>query len=301
MGLPPSVNLLPCGQCIGCRLERSRQWAIRCVHQAQLSHSSCFITLTYDDQHLVSQSLIHRDFQLFMKRLRKFASKKKNKMNLTSKFALGLGTIEPETRPQAESQITYYMAGEYGSKNRRPHYHACLFNFNFIDKIYYSTTKSKSKIYTSHLLTKLWGKGFTTIGDVNIQSAAYIARYIINKITGKNASQHYQHVNQETGEITDLLPEYNRMSLKNPIGKDWLKRYSSDVYPEGLVHTRSGIAKSPRAYDKWFSKLDEGTHGEMKKRRAEEARQYLHDNTPRRLEAKERVKRAQLNQLLRTI
>src|SRR4051812_44934530 len=66
---------LPCGQCIGCRLERSRQWAMRLVHEKKLHSHSSFITLTYDDKNLpLGGTLIKRDFQLFMKRLRKCQS-----------------------------------------------------------------------------------------------------------------------------------------------------------------------------------------------------------------------------------
>lgn len=298
MGLPPRVKLLPCGQCIGCRLERSRQWAIRCVHHAQLYSHNSFITLTYDAEHLASPSLNHRDWQLFMKRFRKASTK-------------GVGLTEPdlprsciprESRDGgAESQISYYMAGEYGSKNRRPHYHACLFNYQFLDKKYYSTTNTNSKLYVSEFLNKVWGKGFTSIGDVNIKSAAYIARYIISKITGPNASQYYEHIDPVTGEITDLRPEYNRMSLKTPIGKNWFEKYHSDVYPEGIVQTRTGRARSPRYYDKLFQKIDEVNYEEMKKQRELEGLARRGDNTPQRLQAKERVQQAQLNQLLRKI
>lgn len=74
---------IPCGQCIGCRLERSRQWAMRCVHEASLHDDNCFVTLTYNDQHIPSDAgLRHRDYQLFMKRLRKAYPKKK--LNSTS-------------------------------------------------------------------------------------------------------------------------------------------------------------------------------------------------------------------------
>lgn len=69
---------IPCGQCIGCRLERSRQWAMRCVHEASLHLDNCFITLTYNDQHIPSDAGLRlRDYQLFMKRLRKAYPKKK--------------------------------------------------------------------------------------------------------------------------------------------------------------------------------------------------------------------------------
>jgi len=69
---------LPCGQCIGCRLERSRQWAIRCVHEASMHENNCFITLTYAPEYLPPDGgLIKSDFQKFIKRLRKSIFKKK--------------------------------------------------------------------------------------------------------------------------------------------------------------------------------------------------------------------------------
>lgn len=301
MGLPPRVQVLPCGQCIGCRLERSRQWAIRCVHHAQCYEHNAFITLTYDPEHLETRSLDHRDWQLFMKRLRKFAS-----IELKKRVGLYQPDLPASSRREtrdggAESQISYYMAGEYGTKNRRPHFHACLFNYQFQDRKYYSTTSTTSKLYTSNTLNNLWGKGFTSIGDVNIQSAAYVARYIISKQTGPNAWQYYQHIDPDTGEIHDLRPEYNRMSLKTPIGKNWFNQYNTDVYPQGIVRTRTGAFRSPRYYDKLFQQLDEVSYDEMKKQREEEGRARRGDNTPQRLAAKERVQRAQLNQLLRKI
>jgi len=63
---------ISCGQCIGCRLERSRRWAVRCMHEAQMHRYSCFLTLTYSDEFLPSDgTLVLKDFQDFMKRLRK--------------------------------------------------------------------------------------------------------------------------------------------------------------------------------------------------------------------------------------
>ena len=102
------VIKLPCGQCIGCRIDRTKQWAIRCIHESKLHNKNCFITLTFNDEHLDSAgSLQKRDFQLFMKRLRK-------------RFP--------------NDNIRYYHCGEYGEQLNRPHHHACLFNFDFPDK-----------------------------------------------------------------------------------------------------------------------------------------------------------------------
>ena len=63
---------LPCGQCMGCRLEHSRQWAIRMMHEASQYENNCFITLTYDNEHLPPDgSLQLSHFQDFFKRFRK--------------------------------------------------------------------------------------------------------------------------------------------------------------------------------------------------------------------------------------
>lgn len=63
---------LPCGTCVGCRLERARQWAMRCVDEASLYRDNSFITLTFNEQHLPNnRSLDVSIFQKFMKRLRK--------------------------------------------------------------------------------------------------------------------------------------------------------------------------------------------------------------------------------------
>ncbi len=66
-----------CGQCIGCRLDKSKEWAIRCVHEAQMHEANCFITLTYNAENLPSDgSLVKEHFQKFMKRLRKTTPQK---------------------------------------------------------------------------------------------------------------------------------------------------------------------------------------------------------------------------------
>ena len=119
---------MPCGQCIGCRLERSRQWAIRCVHEASLWPDNCFVTLTFDDDNIISSgSLVKADFQKFMKRLRK-------------RFGKG---------------VRYFHCGEYGDLLGRPHHHACLFNFSFPDRYLWSSSGGVN-LYRSPTLEELW-------------------------------------------------------------------------------------------------------------------------------------------------
>lgn len=263
------------------------------MHHAQMHEQNAFITLTLDDEHY-KPSLDHRDFQLFMKRLRKSLSPVSNKLQST-------GDLVQKSQPM--KKISYYMAGEYGSTTRRPHYHACIFGWEPEDKLYWRKTPTGSRLYTSLQLDKLWGKGFTSLGDVNFESAAYIARYIMDKKTGQLARTYYEHIDETTGEITDLKPEYNKMSLgkNNAIGKTWLQKYESDVYPDGKMVIRKMKTKTPKYYDRLYKKKEPDKYEEMKMNRELEQLAYLPDNTPERLQAKERVKRAQVNSLLRTL
>lgn len=200
--------VIPCGQCIGCRLERSRQWAMRCMHEASLHDCNCFITLTYSDDFLPdNDSLRKSDFQNFMKRLRK--------------------KISP-------AKVRYYMCGEYGSQNNRPHYHALLFGYDFSDAIAWD-----SKYRISPMLQVLWPYGHTLIGDVTFESAAYVARYCVDKITGDKSEEYYG----------DRIVPYNCMSRRPGIGYDWYKTYKKDVYPHDEVIVRGRSCKPPKYYD----------------------------------------------------
>lgn len=270
-----ATRQLSCGQCIGCRLEKSRQWAVRCVHEAQLYQDNCYITLTYDDHNIpADNSLEHRDFQLFMKRLRK-------------KFS--------------DKTIRYYMAGEYGEKNQRPHFHAALFNHDFNDKIHLKQNAQGNILYTSPTLEKIWTKGFSSIGALTFESAAYIARYIMKKITGEQKQKHYEITQEKTGKIINKKQEYNNMSRRPGIGQNWLKKYKKDVYPDGTLIINAQKARPPRYYDLEYKKTNPRAYARMIAKRAEEALSKLPDNNDSRLQAKQTVKQAQLDQLKRKL
>jgi len=278
---------LPCGQCVGCRLERSRQWAVRCMHEASLYKHNCFITLTYDDDHLPSdRSLHYEDFQKFMKRLRK----------RFKGLELGKDPALKEPYP-----IRFYMAGEYGENFGRPHFHACVFNFDFPDKKVWKRTNSGSMIYRSKALEELWPFGFSSIGDVNFQSAAYVARYIMKKVTGRAADDHYEDTNQETGEIVERRPEFNKMSLKPGIGYNWYEKYKDDVYPHDFVVVNGKKVKPPRFYDNKFSDDYPLEFEDIKHHRYLDALLRQEDNTQERLDVKEKVTLAKLSKLPRNL
>lgn len=266
---------LPCGQCIGCRLERSRQWAMRCMHEAQLHQNNCFITLTYDNHHLPSDKSLHyQDFQKFLKRFRK---------------SIG------------NAKIRFYMAGEYGEKYGRPHWHACIFGYDFPDKKLLKRTPAGSKLYRSEHLEKLWPFGHSSIGDVTFESAAYVARYIMSKQTGKQSESHYRRVDEETGEIIQLKPEFNKMSLKPGIGSEWYKKYKSDVYPHDYVIVRGKKMKPPKAYDKLYKKDNPYEYDELLYTREKNAKLNPDNQDPKRLDAKRQILESRLSLLKRTL
>ena len=251
---------VPCGQCIGCRLERSRTWAVRCVHEASLYDNNCFITLTFNDDNLDSRgSLVKADFQKFMKRLRK-------------RFGNG---------------IRFFHCGEYGEINKRPHHHACLFNFDFPDKKIYRERKG-IRLYTSAILNELWPYGYSTVGDVTYESAAYVARYILKKVTGDGADEHYG----------GRVPEYNTMSRRPGIARDWIEKYYKDVYPHDYVVIRDGIkCKAPRYYDDVYDDLTSNMDKIKRQRKIRIAR--MGDDSYERLRVKEECVRLRLKKLKR--
>lgn len=177
--VPPSVSSsykpirLPCGQCTFCRLEQSRQWAVRIMKEAKCHDQNSFLTLTYDDDHLPEhRSLNKKDLTLFFKRLRKSLSPKK---------------------------IRYYAVGEYGDKTQRPHYHVILFGHDFSDdrKLY---KQRENPLYESKTLSDAWPLGFANFGDVTFESAAYCARYCLKKVNQKDVDYDYC-TDIETGEV----------------------------------------------------------------------------------------------------
>jgi len=258
--LPMSV---PCGQCIGCKLERARQWAVRCQHEASLHPLKCFITLTYDETNLPDNlSLVPDDLSKFWKRLRK---------------------AHPGIK------IGYLACGEYGETTLRPHYHAILFGLDFPDKITYKKPRKPGDagLFRSESLNRIWGKGMCTIGPVTFETSAYVARYSAKKVTGNAAEEHYR----------GRVPEFLRVSTKPAIGLRWIQKYQDETYYSDSVISRGHESKPPRFYDKQLRRNDDQEHDKIKlaRRHASMEPQALSNSTPARLAVRETVARAKLN------
>jgi len=261
---------LPCGQCILCRLEHARQWAVRITHEAQRHKESSFITLTYDDKHVPEHNSLDykRDMQPFWKRLRKEYGK-----------------------------ISYYAVGEYGEKNLRPHYHIILFNHDFPDKTLFSN-KNKQKLFTSPTLSNLWPHGFSTTGAVTFQSAAYCARYTLKKIGGKLAADHYYRLSPTDGNFYSVRPEFAVMSRGSGIGSAWLERYKGDVYPSGFIVADGKPQGVPRFYK---LKLTEEEQEHLKRQGRARALRFEGENTNWRRHQRATVRDARISNLKRTL
>lgn len=263
-----------CGQCIGCRIDRSKAWAIRCYHEASMYEDNCFVTLTYDDQHCpIDYSCDYRVFQLFMKRLRK-------------KFGKG---------------IRFFHCGEYGEINGRPHYHALLFNHDFQDKVVWKRNENGDNIYMSADLTELWPFGLSTVQDCNYKTAAYCARYVMKKVNGSRSDEHYTWRDPVTGITYKRKPEYCQMSLKPGIGDTWFKQYKSDVFPCDFVIVEGKKLKVPRFYLDKLAAEESGIEEKIISARIRKGKRRAHDNTKERLAVRKEVLESRLKTLKRNV
>lgn len=252
---------LPCGQCIGCRIDKSREWALRCVHEASLYDENYFVTLTYKPERLTSPSLQVRDLQLFCKRVRK--------------------NIGP---------FRFYAAGEYGSKRQRPHFHICMFGLHLSDLRMWSY-RDGIRLYRSPEIESCWTAGFSTVGYVTFESAAYCARYCLKKLTGKRAS-----------EYGDLKPEFNLMSRRPGIGSAWFGKYHDECYfLDGRTMCRNhGVNfRLPRYYDNLMEQMDPDMMINCKSWRSKIAGQI--DYTTASLAGKERCFQRRIDRLVRAL
>lgn len=246
---------LPCGQCIGCRLDRARDWSLRITHESKLHSPNWFVTLTYSDKNMpLNASLTYSDVQDFYKRLRK-----------------RLGPFR------------HFTVGEYGEQTLRPHYHAILFGLVLPDLQRFGGSDSQPE-YKSQALETIWGLGLTHIGSVSPKSVGYVARYSLKKVNGDRAEAHYQ----------GRSPEFCHMSSKPGIGHDWFYKYHGDVTTHDYVIRDGAKNPVPRYYDKLYKRMG-GELDVTKMGRQAKAVERASDNTPERLAVRETVAKARSN------
>lgn len=207
--LKNGYTIIPCGHCIGCRLDYSRRWADRMMLELETAKKAVFITLTYNSINahwsVVEETvkgncgieypvkgyttLDKRDAQLWLKRLRKEFS---------------------------DYKLRFYLAGEYGDKNKRAHLHCIIFGID-INDIGDCVVDGRSELgdqyYRSLRIWKTWKKGRVCIADVNWKTCAYVARYCTKKLNGDYAIDY---------AYRNCIPEFAHMSRKPGLGAQYL-------------------------------------------------------------------------------
>lgn len=286
---------IPCGQCIGCRLDYSRQWMQRCLLENSYHENACFLTLTYTDQNVPRSffcdsstgeilnpdapwlTLEPRHLTLFWKRLRKWYGE----------------------------ELRYYACGEYGSNTFRPHYHAIVFGLN-PDRLGledWSRNFRGDRLYLSRVLTDdVWKLGNVMVGEVNEQTCAYVSRYVMKKLKGEASVFYDEH---------GLVPPFTRMSTHPGLGNQYFQDHP-DIYEFDKIHISTPQGgksfRPPRYYDKLYDCLQPEEMAEIKQARqamAEAATQLKLSRTDlsylELLAAEEAHKKEQIKSLKRSI
>lgn len=239
--------VVPCGHCLGCRAEQSRQWMVRCMHESRMHRFAVFVTLTYERVPTYG-SLRANDLKRFFKDLRREGVR-----------------------------FSYYAVGEYGEFSQRPHYHALLYGAPFLDR-YLWTHRDGTPIFRSPLLESVWPHGLSELGTVTEASASYVTGYVRKKVRRKDLANKYLRVCPDTGEVVEVAPEFTRMSLRPAIGRRWIEKYWRDVYPRDFVVVNGKECKPPRYYDKFMDLPDEEGGSEERRVLMAEVRQARWDD-----------------------
>lgn len=242
------------------------------MHEASLYDRNSFLTLTYRDPAPLSLEVDH--VQRFFKRWRE------------------------RIRPQ---KLRYFLGGEYtefkeetGSPGGRPHWHAIVFGVDFADRKECGKSPSGELLYRSAVLESLWPYGFSSVGNVSFESAAYVARYSMKKLSGDGKHDYYDVIDPDSGEIFPRRKEL--MTCSKGIGWNWLRLYWQDV-KRGRVVVRGHEANAPRYYMKKMRHL--AVMDEVELERHQEAVKRFPDSSPERLAAREAVIKARVGLLKR--
>lgn len=248
---------IPCGNCMGCKLEKSRQWAVRMRHEARFHAANSFLTLTYNDESLPAHGGLElRHLQLFMKRLRR----------------------------SLKTKVRFYACGEYGDLNFRPHYHAIIFGWDPADQIFHSMSDRGDKQFTSPELQKHWDHGLATTGAVTFQSCRYVAAYVTKKLKTNDdfGRDRYWRVSPVTGELVQVRPEFSVMSRRPGLGQAYVDQFKGDFFPHGYIVAdgvkqavpafyRSKLTEEEQRYLKLNAKLEPRSEKTMERRLARAA------------------------------
>lgn len=275
-------QIIPCGKCIGCRLDYSREWANRGYLEAKGWEQNWFCTITYDEEHIPipeevessdgftytndgswTGTLVPKDLQQFIKNVRQIMK-----------------------RERGEENIRFMACGEYGSESMRPHYHIIFFNLNLpLEDLYSPRIINKEIYYQSKIIERAWGgiryldekqtivnpnsKGISNISEATWNNIAYTARYITKKINGKESEELYA----EAGKVKEFL----RVSRMPGIGEKYYREHWQEIYErdEIIIKNKAGTisSKPPKYFDELYKKDHPKEFKKLQEKRIKEAKQ----------------------------
>lgn len=265
-------TMIPCGQCIGCRLDYAREWANRGYLEMDPKSESWFITLTYDEDHVpyldeiktkngvtftdMDEEAIEwkgclepKDATNFMKRLRKHFKQEYDIDN-----------------------IKFMLCGEYGGTTERPHMHLILFNVHIPQETFYEPTRTENGDYQykNTILDKLWKNGFSNISEANWNTISYVARYVTKKQKGILSEEEYAAKGQR--------PEFFRVSNRPAIGKAYYDKHKEEIYKYDKILVKNKKGSHYIKPPKYFDKLYEAEYPErMKEIKRKRKRQLINN------------------------
>lgn len=298
------TQVIPCGKCIGCRLEYSREWANRGYLESKLYKENYFITLTYNEKNLPT------NYETETKDGKKYEPKYEKEIDWTR------GTLKPEhltkfmhdlrqhiKREYNATGIRFMACGEYGDKGERPHYHIILFNIHLPVETFYNPRINDGHIYYQNtIIESCWKYGISNISEASWNNIAYTARYITKKITGKQSEEIYA--------IKGQNKEFFRVSRMPGIGKPYYDKYKEKIYKndEIIIKNQEGVihCKPPKYFDALYQEENQKHWQEIKRKRQkqkkglEKVMDEINSYTRlEQLEIKERTKKEQTQKLIR--
>lgn len=259
------ISVIGCGQCLECKINKSKEWAQRSVAEAQMHFDNWFITLTYDDEHLppaiptfsrhnfefgLWSPLLYVDFVDFKKRL-----------------------LEHFRYHFNVDGIRFLMCGEYGPQSGRPHFHVIFYNLPLpdVEKHSEQSVGGKSYVYmTSKLIEEKWGKGFVTLGEVNWETSAYVGRYVLKKFNNLDEYEYCKLCHDYGWE--PLPPEIREASRRPGLARPFYDEHKDEIYAFDKVVLPNGQTPKPCSYFDRLYDLEEPVFlAALKKRRKEKA------------------------------
>lgn len=287
-GKSRKIDIIPCGKCIGCRLEYSRQWATRGYLESLDYEQNWFCTITYDEDHITTLeevetkngltywndgtwngTLVPKELTQFIKNVRQIMQRKYKKELKTWQEKAHKKDPKTPKKPK-KPRIRYMACGEYGTAGERPHYHIIFFNLNLpVEDLYSPRIINHEVYYQSHIIENAWGKGICNISEATWNSIAYTARYITKKINGAESEDYYAEKGQEK--------EFFRVSRMPGIGENYFKKHWKEIYEndEIIIKNKAGAiaTQPPKYFDRLLEKKSPETLERVKIKRKRRAKQ----------------------------